>query len=109
MEPMSLILTAVVAGESKTESHTMLGAVEDDFANLHNTLQARLSGRPAALEALQEYISQPETDRETLMAGLQQAGVTHDSEVLQLALKVMQRIDPEGAANGNYTVDQPSA
>ncbi|MCE0534621.1 hypothetical protein LWF15_03790 [Kineosporia rhizophila] len=103
---MSLILTAVVAGESKTETNTMIGAVEDDYGKLHSALQARLEGRPDALEALQQYVDQPENDKDTLITGLQQAGVTHDSEVLELALKVMQRIDPEGSANGNYAVDR---
>ncbi|MCD5313339.1 hypothetical protein [Kineosporia babensis] len=99
---MSLILTAVVAGESKAETNTMLGAVEDDFTSLYSVLRERLAGRPGALQALEEYVNQPESDREELIAGLTQAGATHDPQVLRTAFKVMQRIDPEGSANGNY-------
>jgi hypothetical protein len=106
MEPMSLILTAVVAGESKTESSTMLGAVEDDFGSLHDALRLRLKGRPEALEALEEYIAQPESDKEVVVAALRQSGAATDAGVLQLAANVMRRIDPEGSANGNYVVDR---
>jgi hypothetical protein len=106
MEPMSLILTAVVAGESKTESNTMLGAVEDDFTSLHAALRERLQGRPEVQEALEHYIAHPESDKEKLIAGLQQSGATNDPDVLQLAAQVMRRIDPEGSANGNYGVDR---
>ncbi|MDP9825093.1 hypothetical protein [Kineosporia succinea] len=101
---MSLILTAVVAGESKTESSTMLGAVEDDFDSLHQVLHARLEGHAQAQAALEQYISEPEQNKDTLIAGLDRSGAAYDSEVLRLALKVMQRIDPEGSANGNYVV-----
>ena len=106
MEPMSLILTAIVAGESKTESSTMLGAVEDDFSSLHDVLRARLEGRPEALSALEQYIAEPEAGKERLISGLNQSGATADSKVISLALQVMQRIDPEGSANGNYGVNR---
>lgn len=106
MEPMSLILTAVVAGESKTESNTMLGAVEDDFDGLHAALRTRLADQPTALQALEQYISEPEASKDTLIAALQHSGATHDPAVLDRALQVMKRIDPEGSANGNYVLDR---
>ncbi|GLY28211.1 hypothetical protein [Kineosporia sp. NBRC 101731] len=104
MEPLSLILTAIVAGESKTESSTMLGAVEDDFASLHTALRSRLEGRPDAQGALEQYIAEPEQDKETLIAGLEESGAWSDPAVLGLAAQVMKRIDPEGSANGNYAL-----
>jgi hypothetical protein len=106
MEPLSLILTAVVAGESKSESSTMQAEVADDFVALHDALRLRLAGHEDALSALEGYINHPEAHKDTLIKGLLQAGATGDADVLRLSAKVMQRLDPEGAANGNYVLDR---
>ncbi|MBT0769396.1 hypothetical protein KIH74_10730 [Kineosporia sp. J2-2] len=102
---MSLILTAVVAGESKADSSTMQSEVADDFTSLRSALHDRLAGQAEAQTALEDYIARPEEHRDTLIEGLRQTGATQDPDVLRLALKVMQRIDPEGSANGNYVLD----
>jgi hypothetical protein len=106
MEPLSLILTAVVAGESKSESSTMQAEVADDFVALHDALRLRLAGHEDALSALEGYINHPEAHKDRLIKGLLQAGATGDADVLRLSAKVMQRLDPEGAANGNYVLDR---
>lgn len=106
MEPLSLILTAVVAGESKSESSGMQAEVADDFGALHAALRTRLAGHDDALAALEGYIDHPEAHKDTLVKALDQAGATGDGDVLRLAAKVMQRLDPEGAANGTYAFDR---
>jgi len=104
MEPMSLILTAVVAGESKAETPTLRTPVEDDFAGLRERLRAALNGRPGAQQALETFLADPVSGRETLIAGLSHSGAVGDPEVLDAAQQVMYRIDPEGARNGNYQI-----
>jgi hypothetical protein len=105
MERTSLIVTALIDGESKAEASTMANNVEDQYLLLHHLLETKLSADPVALDALQQFTDHPASGRDTLIQHLRRSGTERDVEVLRAAAAVMAQIDPEGSSNGNYALD----
>jgi hypothetical protein len=109
MDPISLILTALVAGLAQGAGQTAAAAVRDAYTGLRHTLARRLSGRPAAQDALEQYVADPEAWRGNLEVHLKQAGADRDQAVLDAAIAVMRMADPGGARAGKYTVNLAGA
>jgi hypothetical protein len=104
MDPISLILTALVAGLAQGVGQTAATAVRDAYAGLRTALAQRLSGRQAAQDAVEQYVTDPEAWRGNLEVHLKQAGADRDQAVLDAAATVMRVADPAGARAGKYTV-----
>jgi RIP homotypic interaction motif len=109
MEPISLILTALVAGLAKGAGQTAATTVRDAYAGLRGALARRLSGRRAAQDALEQYVADPEAWRGNLEVHLKQAGADRDQAVLDAATAVMRVADPAGARAGKYTINLAGA
>jgi hypothetical protein len=109
MEPISLILTALVAGLAQGTGQAAVTAVQDAYAGLRSALARRLSGRRAAQDALEQYVADPEAWRGNLEVHLKQAGADRDQAVLDAAAAVMRMADPAGARAGKYTVNLAGA
>ena len=109
MDPISLILTALIAGLAQGAGHAANAAVRDAYAGLRGALTRRLSGRRAAQDALEQYVADPEAWRGNLEVHLKQAGADRDQAVLDAAAAVMRGADPAGARTGKYTVNLAGA
>lgn len=109
MDPISLILAALVAGLAQGAGQTAATAVRDAYSGLRSTLARRLSGRRAAQDALEQYVADPQAWRGNLEVHLKQAGADRDQAVLDAAAAVMRMADPAGARAGKYTINLAGA
>jgi hypothetical protein len=105
VEPIALILAALAAGAVKGVGETASAAVTDAYAALKNALRRRLAGKPAALDAVDNYAEDPDEWRGNLEVHLRKAGADTDPDVVAAATAVMQQVDPDGSGSGKYLVD----
>jgi hypothetical protein len=103
MEPISLILGALLAGHTKGASESATAPVKDAYAALRGALR-RSFVKPESEAAIEEYVADPDGTRLIAEAHLKQAGADKDLDVLEAAEAVMQAADPEGARGGKYSV-----
>jgi len=105
MEPITLILTALLAGAAKGAGQAAANAVQDAYRGFRDALKHRLAGKPAAQQAVEEYIADPGAWEGNLEVHLKQAGADKDQAVLDSASSVMRLADPPGASTGKYVVN----
>lgn len=102
MEPISLILTALVAGASAAVKDTAGKAVKDSYDGLKALIKKKFEGdalAQAMVEAKPEEIKQAEG---LLKSKITAVGIDKDEEILKAAEAVMKTDDPEGASTGKY-------
>ena len=102
MEPISLILTALVAGATAAVKDTAGKAVKDSYDGLKALIKKKFEGdalAQAMVEAKPEEIKQAEGLLKTKIAAV---GIDKDEEILKAAEAVMKTDDPEGASTGKY-------
>jgi hypothetical protein len=96
MDPVTLILTALIAGAAAAAKEAGGSIVTDAYHGLKSLLLRRFSQTDApALEAPAEHRAQ-------LEATLRQAGA--DPELIASAQAVLAQTDPEGTKAGKYQV-----
>jgi hypothetical protein len=108
MDPISLILAALVAGAAGG----VLDAMKDDvkerakarYELLHGLAKKRLAGREAGEIALERYPTAPQKWEAVLADELTVAGAASDDELIIAAKELLQLIDQAGAASGRYNV-----
>ena len=108
MEPISLILTALVAGGTAGT----LDAFQDDvkaaakaaYAKLRGLVSKRVAGSPVAETALAQYEANPKVWEAPLSDELAKAGAAGDTELVAAAQALMELLDQAGAKSGKYTV-----
>jgi RIP homotypic interaction motif (RHIM)-containing protein len=105
MEPISLILAALLAGAAKGAGQTAAEAVQDAYRGLRDALKRRLAGKPAAEQAVEQYTESPDDWKSNLEVHLRQAGADRDQALLDAAALVLRQADPAGAATGKYVVN----
>lgn len=102
MEPISLILTALVAGATAAVKDTAGKAVKDSYDGLKALIKKKFEGdalAQAMVEAKPEEIKQAEV---LLKSKITAVGIDKDEEILKAAEAVMKTEDPEGASTGKY-------
>jgi hypothetical protein len=101
MEPITLILTALVAGTAKAASD----AVPDAYKGLKAMIQKKFAGKPVAEAMLDEYEKDPETYAAPLKKNLLEAGIDKDEEVLKAAQELLNQAKPEESTAGKYKTE----
>jgi hypothetical protein len=109
MEPISLILAALLAGVVKGAGQSAANAVQDAYVGLRDTLKRRLANKPAAQDAVEQYVQDPQAWQGNLEVHLKQAGADQDQAILDAASSVMRQADPAGASAGKYNVNLAGA
>jgi len=112
MDPVSLILAALVTGVATglaTGPGEKAAAVGQAYRGLRDALRRRLAGRPAAEDAVEQYVADPEAWKGNLEVHLKQAGADRDEAVVEAAAQVLRLADPARAAAGKYTVNLAGA
>ncbi|MBQ1096612.1 hypothetical protein KBY55_11045 [Streptomyces sp. b94] len=104
MDPISLILGAILVGAAKGSGDVASGAVVDAYNGFREALRRRLAGRKPAQTAVEEYTADPDNWRPALETYLQQADAQKDEELLASASAVLSAADPDGASHGKYAV-----
>ncbi len=105
MEPISLILGALLMGATKGVGEAAGTAIQDAYVGLRDAVKRKLAGRPAAESAVEEYTADPDNWEPALSAYLKQAGADRDDALVALAQAVMAAADPAGSSSGKYNVD----
>ncbi|MDJ0900081.1 MAG: hypothetical protein QNJ55_14855 [Xenococcus sp. MO_188.B8] len=102
MEPISLILTALVAGAAKAAGD----AAPDAYKGLKALIKRRFEsqGKSASATILDMYEKKPEKTKPLLEDELTEAGADKDEEIIKLAQKLMEQLNPQEAAEGKFSV-----
>jgi hypothetical protein len=101
MDPITLILTALVAGTAKAAGD----AVPDAYKGLKAMIQKKFAGKPVAEAMLDEHEKDPETYGVPLKKNLLEAGVDKDEEILKAAQELLNQLDP-ATATGTINIGQ---
>jgi alkyl hydroperoxide reductase subunit AhpF len=102
MDPITLILTALVAGTAQAAGD----AVPDAYKGLKALIQKKFAGQPTAEMLLNEYETDPETYTAPLKKNLLAAAVDQDADILQLAEAVLAQANPQPATPGTIAIGQ---
>ena len=102
MDPITLILTALVAGTAKAAGD----AVPDAYKGLKALIQKKIAGKPAAEMVLAEHEKDPETYAAPLKKNLVEAGVDQDEEIIKAAKELLEQLKPQEAAPGSINIGQ---
>jgi hypothetical protein len=102
MEPISLILTALVAGATAAGKDVAGKAVKDSYEGLKALIKKKFEGDALAqgmIEAKPEEIKQVEGLLKTKIAAV---GIDKDEEILKAAEAIMKRENPEAFQGVQY-------
>jgi hypothetical protein len=106
MEPLSLIVAALVAGATAAAKDTATQAVKDAYQGLKTLVQRRFAGNAAAETALTE-VEKPEKSelwRRPLEDAVRETKAYEQEEIVRAAQKLLTLVDPQQAAVGKYNV-----
>jgi len=105
MDPITLIVTALVAGAALGAQDTVSAMVKDAYAGLKALVKKRLGGGPGAELVLAEHERAPETWQAPLMAELAKAGADGDRDLIAAAQALLDLLGEADGRTGKYTVD----
>ena len=100
MDPISLILAAMVAGTTKAASDV----VPDVYYALKALIKSKFAGEPKAEMLLEEYETDPETYEAPLKKELAKAGAAQDEEIVKAAQELLKQLKPEDSAAGKFNL-----
>lgn len=104
MDPVTLILTALVAGAAVGMKDTASSAIKDAYNGLKGLVKRKLAGRPGGELVLDRYEQDPQVWDKPLTQELATAGAGDDPELVSAAQALMQLVDAAGSAAGKYQV-----
>jgi len=104
MDPITLILTALVSGAITSVKETASQEVKDTYNGLKTLLHDKLVGKPAAEMALAQFEEDPDVWKAPLEKELKKAGIAQDKEIIDTAQRVMTLVQPQQIAQGKYNV-----
>mgnify|MGYP000540998962 CR=1 FL=1 len=102
MDPITLILTALVAGTAKAAGD----AAPDAYKGLKALIQKKIAGKPVAEAMLEEHEKDPETYAAPLKKNLVEAGIDKDEDILKAAQELLKQLNPEATAPGSINIGQ---
>ena len=105
MTGVELIVAALAAGTSAGLAGTTTNAIEDAYTALKRLLSRRLSGRQAAVDALDAQETEPGAWRAHLDEDLVVSGAAMDEEILTAAQRLLFLVHPLVAQDGKYQID----
>ena len=105
MEPVTLIMTAIVAGASAALKETAGAAVRDAYAGLKALLHRKLGEDPDATTILDGIERNPDRWSGAVEDLVTKGNVAEDAELITAAERVLELTDPVGTAAGTYNVN----
>jgi hypothetical protein len=104
MDPITLILNALVSGATASLKDTASQTVKDTYNGLKTLIHNKIAGKPDAETALAKYEKKPDVWKAALEDELKEAQVFQDKAIIEEAEKLMTLIQPQQAAQGKYNV-----
>jgi hypothetical protein len=112
VDPITIIVGALVAGVAAAAKPTAEQAVKDAYAGLKALIQRRFGERGDVAAAVQQVESKPESEprQAVLKEELAEAGAAEDAEVLAAAKELLVLLQPQAADQSQVAVaDRGSA
>ena len=100
MDPISLIIAALVAGTTKAASDV----VPDAYYALKALIKRKFTGEPKAEIILEEHEKDPETYEAPMKKKLTEAGADKDPEIVTAAQELLKQLRPEDSAGGKFNL-----
>jgi hypothetical protein len=104
VDPVSLIIAAVVAGAAAAAKDTASQSVKISFAALKELIKRRFGGNSPVAAAIESVERDPESDTAALKEQLIAAGADQDENIVRKAQELKTADDPDGARAGKYNV-----
>ena len=106
MDPVTLVVSALVAGLTAGVTDTAKTAVKDMYASLKARVLKNAEEHEEVQAALEKVENKPESAarQAVLKEELAEVSVGADKELLELAKTLLEKIDPQGAQSGKYNV-----
>lgn len=104
MDPISIVVAAVVAGASAALKDTAGQAVKDMYSGLVALMRRRFGGHTDVTAAIEKADNEPAAAGGELERALRSAGITADDETVRTAQQLLAISDPEGTHAGKYQV-----
>jgi len=104
MDPVTLIVAALVAGAAAGLKDSASSAVKDAYNGLKGLARRRLAGRPGGELVLARHEQDPQVWYKPLVQELTEAGADVDPALVTAAQALMQLLDAAGSAAGRYQV-----
>jgi hypothetical protein len=104
MDPISLIVAAIVAGAAGGGKTVAEDAVKGAYGALKGLILRKFGSHPPVQQALERVEQEPQQAAEELRAGLAGTGAERDTELVRAAQALLAEHDPEGTAAGRYDV-----
>ena len=105
MDPVTLIVAALVAGTANGVGSVAATAVSDAYKSFKSLIAARLQGDPEGLAALEQHPDMPDPAPEPLARALTTSGATQDEAILAAAVRLLELADPDGSVAKKYRID----
>lgn len=105
MDPVTLLVTALVAGASTGVGDSAAAAVKDTYTKLKSLVAARFAGDQSREVVLAQHEQQPEVWRAPLTQAVTDSGAATDPTILDAAQRLLALLDQAGTQAGKYTVD----
>lgn len=104
MDPVTLIVTALVAGAAAGMKDTASSAIKDAYNGLKGLVGRKLAGRPGGELVLDRHEQDPQVWDKPLAQELTTVGAGDDPDLVSAAQALMQLVDAAGSAAGKYQV-----
>jgi hypothetical protein len=104
VDPVTLIVAALVAGAAAGLRDTASSAVMDTYNGLKGLVRRKLGGRPDGVLVLARHEQDPEVWDKPLVQELTAARAADDPALVTAAQALMQLLDAAGSAAGRYAV-----
>ena len=104
MDPVALIVAALVAGAAAGLRDSASSAVKDAYDGLRGLARGRLAGRPGGELVLARHEQDPQVWDKPLVQELTEAGAGGDPALVAAAQALMRLLDAAGSAAGKYQV-----
>jgi len=96
VDPVTLIVAALVAGAAAGAGDVATSAIKDAYAGLKDLIKNKFAGNVAAEAALEKHETSPEAWEPALKAELVENGADQDEEILAAAKALLQDADAAG-------------
>jgi len=104
MDPVTLIVAALVAGAAAGLKDSASAAVKDAYDSLKGLVRRRLAGRPGGELVLARHEQDPQVWDRPLVQELTESGAEGDAALVTAAQALMRLLDAAGSAAGRYQV-----
>jgi hypothetical protein len=104
MDPVTLIVAALVAGAAAGLKDTASSAIKDSYNGLKGLVLRKLVGRPDGELVLARHEQDPQVWDKPLAQELASAGAGDDPDLVTAAQALLQLVDAPGSAAGRYQV-----